>query len=127
MKKNYTIAVDFDGVLHSYKTPWINAHTIPDDPVPGAIEFLHDAIQKFSVVIHTTRGKTILGRMAVKAWIKKHAGMLWYDGMGYVGLEDIKVTHKKVPALVYIDDRAWRFNGTFPTVDEIHRAKPWNK
>lgn len=123
----YTVAVDFDGVLHSYKSPWINAHTIPDEPVPGAIEFLHDVAQKFSVVIHTTRGKTILGRMAVKSWIKKHAGNLWNEGPGYVGLEDIKVTYKKVPALVYIDDRAWRFNGTFPTVDEIHRAKPWNK
>lgn len=125
--KKYTIAVDFDGVLHTYKTPWINAHTIPDDPVPGAIEFLHDMVQKFSVVIHTTRGKTILGRMAVKNWLRKHSGNLWNESPGYLGIEEVSVTHKKVPALVYIDDRAWRFTGAFPTANEIHNARPWNK
>lgn len=38
--ERYTVAVDFDGVLHRYDTPWINAATIPDPPVDGAIEWL---------------------------------------------------------------------------------------
>ncbi len=34
----------------------------------------------------------------------------------------------KPPALVYVDDRGWRFTGSnFPTVEEIHAAKPWWK
>ncbi len=31
--ERYTVAVDFDGVLHAYISPWVNAHTIPDPPV----------------------------------------------------------------------------------------------
>lgn len=34
---------------------------------------------------------------------------------------------KKPPTLVYLDDRAIRFEGTFPTAQDIHNARPWNK
>lgn len=34
---------------------------------------------------------------------------------------------KKLAALVYIDDRAFRFEGILPTGEEIHRMRPWNK
>lgn len=124
----YTIATDFDGVLHEYQTPWINAHTIPDPPVEGAIEWLFLTIQKMDIVILSTRCKTWRGRMAIRSWLKKHAGSIWYPSPESVyGLESIKLSYKKLPALVYLDDRAIRFTGKFPTVEEIHRAKPWNK
>lgn len=126
-KRKYTISIDFDGVIHSYTSPWKNAHTIPDAPVPGAIEFLSEAIQDFQVVIHTARARTWWGRMAVRNYIRRHAGNLWYDSMGNFGIEDVKVTHKKLPALVYIDDRGYRFEGTFPELDDIHKMLPWNK
>ena len=118
--ERYTIAVDFDGVLHSYSSPWVDEQTIPDPPVPGAIEWLRTMHEKFTVVIFTTRGRTTQGQQAVHAWLIEH------------GLEprtalDIAVDWKKPPALVYLDDRAIRFEGTFPTADEIHAARPWNK
>lgn len=116
--KRYTIAVDFDGVLHSYVTPWSEACICPDPPVDGAIEWLNGIVAKFDVVILTTRGDQDGGNEAVMAWLREY---------GYSG-PDLLVTSKKVPALVYIDDRAWRFDGqNFPTSDEIHRARPWNK
>lgn len=34
------IAVDFDGVLHSYISGWKGARNIPDPPTPGAIRWL---------------------------------------------------------------------------------------
>lgn len=42
---------------------------------------------------------------------------------------DTLVTHEKVPALVYIDDRGYRFDGSnFPSADDVHRQLiPWNK
>ena len=123
----YTVAVDFDGVLHRYDSPWVNAHTIPDQPVDGAIGWLHRTIQSFDVVVFTTRGKTWRGRRAVRRWLREFSGALWNDGPGYRGIEAVKVTYKKLPALVYLDDRAMRFNGVFPTANEIHRARPWNK
>lgn len=111
------MAVDCDGVLHSYTSGWCGADSLPDPPVPGAIEWLNAIVEKFDVVILTTRGDQPGGNEAVSAYLREH---------GYTGPE-LKVTSHKVPALVYIDDRGWRFEGTFPTADEIHRARPWNK
>lgn len=123
--KRYTVAVDFDGVLHAYTTRWINPHTIPDPPVPGAIEWLGRTLQKFEVVIYSTRCRTWRGRRALRRWLREQAEGLWYDSPDARGIEDVRLSFEKPPALVYIDDRAWRFEGTFPTADEIHRAKPW--
>ncbi len=124
----YTIAVDFDGVLHKYESKWINAYTIPDGPVDDAIGWLHTMIQKYDIVIHSTRCSTWRGRRAVRAWLKKYAGHLWYEAPGYRGLGDIKLSKSKKPiALVYLDDRAWRFTGEFPTARQIGNARPWNK
>ena len=118
MGKRYTVAVDFDGVLHSYTTPWIAAETIPDPPVAGAIEWLNGIGDHFDVVIFTTRGKTAEGQRAVRHYLHEHG---WRDAM------NATVTAEKPPALVYIDDRAFRFEGAFPQAREIHALRPWNK
>lgn len=55
---------------------------------------------------------------AVRHWLHEHG---WEPGI------NATVTAEKVSALVYVDDRAWRFTGTFPTADEIHAARPWNR
>lgn len=113
----YTIAVDFDGVIHSYTTPWIDAETIPDPPVDGAIDALNTLAEDFDVVIHTTRGRSSDGREAVAEYLRLH---------GFVKFTEI--THEKVPALLYIDDRAYRFTGAnWPTANEVHQMRPWNK
>lgn len=128
MSRRQTVSVDFDGVLHSYRAPWVNAHTIPDPPVEGAIEWLHVLVQEFDVVIFTTRAKTWRGRMAIRSWLRRHARNLWPEAMGHVGIEDVRVTYKKLPAIVYVDDRAYRFNGRdFPSVRALHGMKPWGK
>ena len=117
--RNYSIAVDFDGVIHSYTSPWVAADVIPDAPVPGAIEWLNSMRSGFRIIIFTTRGKTPEGREAVKRWL------------GAYGFECSRedVTAEKPPALIYLDDRAVRFDGEhFPTADQIHREfVPWNK
>jgi len=128
--KKFTVAVDFDGVLHSYISPWVAPHVIPDPPVEGAMEWLFKTIQKFEVVIFSTRCRTWRGRRAMRRWLLLHAGAICYysyhlDNMAR-GLEDIRFSYTKPVALVYLDDRAMRFTGTFPTVDEIHKARPWN-
>lgn len=122
-KRRYIIAVDFDGVLHRYDTPWIDAETIPDPPVEGAIEWLNEMATRFYVVVMTTRARTDEGCRAVKQWLQDHGA----NGVGSMGVGLIDVTALKPPALVYIDDRAWRFEGRFPTANEIHQAKPWHK
>lgn len=116
----YTIAVDFDGVIHSYRTPWESARIIPDPPVPGAVEWLNAMADRFTIVIHTTRGKTPEGQAAVREYLARH---------GVRDAASIEVTAVKPPALIYLDDRAVRFDGmNFPTATQIHREYvPWNK
>lgn len=116
--RRYTVAVDFDGVLHSYTSGWQGAHVIPDPPIPGAIDWLNEIVKNFEVVIMTTRGDQPGANDAIRAWLRRH---------GY-NRGPLLVTSHKVPALVYIDDRGWRFTGdNFPTVEQVHRAIPWNK
>jgi hypothetical protein len=117
--ERYTVAVDFDGVIHSYTSPWEEADIIPDPPVEGAIEWLLEIAKKFEVVIFTTRAKTVKGRMAVRGWLRMYG----------VHCQEEQVTAEKPAALIYLDDRAYRFEGpgTYPTSEQIHAARPWNK
>jgi hypothetical protein len=125
----YTVCVDFDGVLHSYTSPWINAHTIPDPPVEGAIEWLLAMLEKFEVVIFSTRCKTWRGRRAMRRWLTTQSECNCGEPFGACILHDVKFAKTKPPALIYLDDRAVRFTGpdSWPTVDQIHRSRPWNK
>lgn len=119
--ERYTVAVDFDGVIHSYTSPWAGPDVIPDPPVEGAMEWLQEMMEHFEMVIFTTRAKTLAGRWAVRRYIEENAD--WPEALS------LRVTSEKIPALMYIDDRGWRFEGpgTFPTRQQIHQALPWNK
>ena len=35
--KKPIVVLDFDGVIHSYKSGWKGADVIPDEPVPGPV------------------------------------------------------------------------------------------
>jgi hypothetical protein len=110
-----TVAVDFDGVIHSYTSGWQGADVIPDPPIEGAIEFLNEVIEEFTLVIFTTRAGDEEARRAIMAWLMEH---------GFKG-EYVEITNVKGPAIFYLDDRAWRFRGRFPTLSQIKRAYPW--
>lgn len=116
----YTICVDFDGVLHQYDGKWGGHEVIPGEPVPGAIEWLEQTAEHFKVAVLTTRCFTFEGRMAVLQWLARYCSA--------EALEWITCPTTKPPALLYIDDRAWRFEGTnWPSRQDIHRAIPWWK
>lgn len=87
---------------------------------PGAIEWLVEMSKHFNVVIFTTRGKTDAGRQAVLVWLLKHG---LHKAM--TGGVTFPVTAEKPPALIYLDDRGWRFEDHFPDREEILAAKPW--
>lgn len=114
VERRYAVSSDFDGVLHSYTTPWQGAEVIPDPPIEGAIDWLHEVAAEYDVVILTTRARHPGGAEAVEAYLREH---------GYTG--DLVVTAEKLPALMYVDDRGWRFRGRFPTLKQIRYMKPW--
>tara|TARA_R100001086_G_scaffold245787_2_gene177149 strand:+ start:336 stop:1079 length:744 start_codon:yes stop_codon:yes gene_type:complete len=123
-----TIAVDFDGVLHSYRSGWKGTEVIPDPPVEGAIDWLWQAAQSYRVVVVSSRARSWRGRRAIRDWLRSHSGNLWTPTPeGTTGLVDVEVTAVKVPAVAYLDDRALRFEGPpFPDVDEMLALRPWN-
>lgn len=113
-----TIAIDFDGVIHSYTSGWQGVEIIPDPPVPGAIEFVCECLGREGVepVIYSTRAETPRGRYAIRTYLEAH---------GLPPESVFRVTAEKPKAIVYIDDRAWRFDGLFPYLPHVLNFKPW--
>lgn len=127
----YTIACDFDGVLHTYTTSWRGPHIISDPPMPGAFEWLQEMVKSFRVVIYSARftprgntegdwGDAVAAREGVKRWMMRH-GL----PVEIISKLEFWMQVGKPTALVYIDDRAFRFEGVFPTKDQIHQLRPW--
>lgn len=123
MGKNFVprICLDFDGVIHSYTSGWKGPRIISDPPVPGAFGFIYAAIgEGFEVNIFSSRSSQFGGRKAMRNW-------LFNNGMDVYTIELIKFPKKKPQAILYIDDRAFCFKGTFPTFDFINNFRVWNK
>lgn len=96
-----TICLDFDGVIHSYRSGWCGADSIPDPPIHGTDRAIQRLRQQYRVVVHSARCATAEGRQAIEQWLKKHA------------IDVDEVCEHKPPAFVYIDDRAIRFEGNW--------------
>jgi hypothetical protein len=95
-----TIAFDFDGVLHPYTAGWTGSVPADEPPVEGAREILRDLRDAgFKLVVFSTRADHQEGLAGILAWLAKH------DLSAYVD----DVTHLKVPAVAYVDDRAVAF------------------
>jgi len=116
----FNIIFDFDGVIHSYTSRWIDEATVPDPPVPGAIEFIREVMKEYGVVICSTRAKSPVGISAIHDYLIKY-------GMSEEEVSKIQITNKKVAAILQIDDRSFCFKGNFPSLDYIKNFKPWNK
>ena len=112
-----TIAVDFDGVLHSYITPWVAPHIIPDPPVEGAVEWWNRIAYEYDAYVLTTRAQTMGGIAAIRRWMKKY---------GFYVSPNLTITATKFAASIYVDDRGYRFTGdNFPSVEYIQNASRW--
>lgn len=126
-----SVAVDFDGVLHQWDGEWRGHHVIQGQPIPGAIEWLHTVLQTYDVFIFTTRAATFRGRYAIRLWLREHAldgwDDTWHDGP-ILGLRRVLVTNRKRRALIYVDDRSFRFDGiNYPSINRIRSLRPWWK
>ena len=117
-----TIAVDFDGVIHSYTTPWTGPLTIPDAPVAGAFAWLRDAIDSgLSIVIFSTRCDAPENIVAMKKWFEIHAFEQRY-------LDKLVFANTKPTfGSLFIDDRGFCFMGAFPSIQFCKQFKPWNR
>jgi len=121
-----TLCLDFDGVLHSYTSGWKGADVIPDPPVPGAMQFIAEAVNHFRVAIFSSRSNQPGGMKAMINWLR-YALITEHQGDGYDIFDLLEWPLEKPAALVTLDDRAITFNGTWPAIDTLKNFKPWNK
>ena len=118
-KKN--VVIDFDGVIHK-SSKGFHDGTIYDDPVDGAIESIKFLSQYFNLIIFTCKGRPerplINGKTGIELiweWLRK------YDLDQYI--QD--VTAIKPRALLYIDDKGYRFNNwkdTLSFIEELNNG-----
>lgn len=119
-KKKGAIALDFDGVLNSYKSGFVAVADIPDPPVEGSFEAIKEYLDSgLKVYIYSTRNEWEEGRKAIKNWFLEH-------GLEQETVDKLEIVSGKPIAKLYIDDRAWHFSGKFPSVDEIRYYRPWH-
>ena len=106
-----TVSIDFDGVIHSYEKGWHDG-TIYGEPLPGAFDGIHALMTVHSVVITTCRHPE-----QVSDWLFDRRLMInqTWEPPGEVicdfwnERDRILITNRKLPSVVYLDDRAVRF------------------
>lgn len=112
------VALDFDGVLHAYTSKWTVPEEIHDGPTPGALEAVKEYLAAgMEVVVFSARARSNSGMGAMMLWLEDH-------GFPY---DEMPITSVKPSAQVYIDDRGFQFNGTFPSAEELLAFRPWNR
>lgn len=139
------VAIDFDGVIHSYLSGWKGVANIPDPPVDGSLDALFRLLDSgFKVAIFSSRSSSLRGRWAMKRWLERAITKHWLAGGSLPSGVEAEcwsdasgVARKfswpwfKPAALMTIDDRALTFNGDWShpayQPDAIRSFKPWNK
>ena len=124
------LCLDFDGVIHSYTSGWKGADVVSDPPVPGALQFIAEAMQHFTVAIFSSRSHQSGGRTAMVEWlgywsVDPDYGMP--SDFDHAAWSAIQWSVTKPPAFLTIDDRALTFTGCWPDIATLKNFKPWNK
>ena len=107
-----SIAIDFDGVVHKYSKGWHDG-TIYDEPFEGAIEGIRSLMNNYYVFIFSTRPpEEIVGWFYDRVFIGEQLFPFKKIPDDVVFWEEqlvLGVTNRKLPAVAYIDDRAFLF------------------
>lgn len=105
-----TVVIDFDGPLHDYLDGWKDG-TVYGNPVEGSGDALEIFMAGYAVVIGTARADLGAVAAAIRRWynvqtvIDTPAGRCQF----WTVRGAVLVTNRKLPAVAYVDDRAYRF------------------
>lgn len=118
MSRANTIAIDFDGVIHAYSNGWEDG-TIYDPSVPGALDSIKTFMDAgYSVFILSSREpEQIVEWMGAR--VEYSVEIIPDDVKFWTKQGSLGVTNRKLPAFVYIDDRAYPFTNWTRTVRDI--------
>lgn len=100
------LCIDFDDVIRSHDGKLLE----------GARESLAVLGDDFEIVIFSCRAGSDRGRGRIANWLRKHS------------IEVDHITATKVPAMIYLDDRALQFTGDWwQTLQQIRDFETWNE
>jgi hypothetical protein len=115
LKKGHAVAFDFDGVIHKYSRGWLDG-SIYDEVNHSVLELI-EILQNdgYPCVIISTREPKQIKEWWDKQQFSIKAELLdeeitFFNDCTYIG-----ITNKKLPAQVYIDDRAYKYTGQSPS------------
>lgn len=112
------IMIDLDKTIHKYSKGWQDG-TLYDEPFEGVKEIIDQLkLEGYQVIILTTRlsetanGKeeVIKQKQMIEDWLKEY------------GIKVDGITAEKLPALLYIDDRGFMFEGEW-NIDLLSKIK----
>ncbi len=111
MEKRKTIMIDLDGVLNMYNGKY-DENKLPELR-QGAREFVEKLNKDYDLVLFTTRNNLEATKWLIENKIDKYFK---------------NVTNVKIPAYLYLDDRAIRFIGDYQnTIKQIEDFKVYWK
>lgn len=112
-----TLAIDFDGVIAETTDQSNNNEVMFRAPVKGAADFIRRRLaMNDRVYVYSVRADTYTGVRTIENYLMNISGL----SPTHVGA--LIITSRKPLADVYIDDRAWRFEGAWPTQTQLEKA-----
>jgi hypothetical protein len=105
-----TVAIDFDGVMHSYERGWDDG-SVYGTVVPGFWDWAYEAAKHFRLVIVSSRLSNPHQAVEVANWLQTQHQAFCTERQLIQPLPDLELSWSRPPAWVTIDDRAVRFDG----------------